>query len=79
MDLLEGFEQEHKTKFFKVLSDKNGFEAAAEFLDNEKPKVDNLVKQLGLTDLFITEGNFQEKLDKVLSFKTSSTVNYWVF
>ena len=74
MEMLNGFEQQHKTKFYKVLSKENGFEAAKDFLNNEKPKVDNLIHELGLTQLFITEDAFQQKFQRVLSFRQAGKI-----
>ena len=56
--LLTGFEQQHNTKFFKVLSKENGFQDAIDFLNIEKPKVDYLIHQPGVRKLFITEEAF---------------------
>jgi 5-methylcytosine-specific restriction endonuclease McrBC GTP-binding regulatory subunit McrB len=72
MDLVGGFKQERKTKFFRILSQTAGFEAAKEFLNNEKSKIDALIENLGLGRLFITEEEFQEKLTRVLSFRDSA-------
>ncbi len=74
MEMLTGFEQQHKTKFYKVLSKENGFEAAKDFLNTEKPKVDNLIHQLGVSELFITEEAFQQKFQRVLSFRQAGKI-----
>lgn len=58
MGVLSGFEQQYNTKFFKVLSKENGFQAAIDFINIEKPKVDNLIHQLVVSKLFITEEAF---------------------
>ncbi len=78
MNLLKGFGQEHKTKYTKLLSENEGFKAAKKFLDEEKFKVDALIKETGLNELFIDESDFNEKFKRVISYKTDYP-NYWLF
>lgn len=67
-----GFSQVHKTKYSKLLSIDDGFEAAVEFLDSTKASLDELVLKNGLSDLLITGPDFEKKLEKINQYRSSS-------
>jgi len=79
-DIVGGFSKEDETKYLKLLSKDDGFGAATDFLDNIKPKTDELVKQSDLAELFITPAKFDDKLQRVLKCRSenqpSVKINY---
>ncbi|MFD2148617.1 hypothetical protein [Mucilaginibacter antarcticus] len=70
IDLLGDFSKETTTKYLKYLAPNNAEVAVLNFLKNDKPKVDALIKEMGLSELlFLDENQFNAQLSKVLSIK----------
>jgi 5-methylcytosine-specific restriction protein B len=66
MDVLGGFEKITNTKYRKYLAKTNFKEHAYKWLENEKPKIDQLVIEMGLQELlFIKEDQFQKLFQKI--------------
>lgn len=65
-ELLGGFEKEKETRYKKYLTEDKGFESATDFLLNEKPKLDKLIKQMGCDDFFYTKERFEKHLTRIL-------------
>lgn len=70
MEQLGGFEKRTETKFQKTLSKTDGFTAAESFLNNDKPIIDTLVMQMGLSHLFIDKADFDKKLNNALQARS---------
>jgi hypothetical protein len=68
-NILGGFVQKKETKYAKNLSSNNGFDSAKKFLQNEKTKIDHLIKENNLEELFISEESFNKQLSRVLSYQ----------
>lgn len=65
MEMLGNFKRNTKTKYSKFISSGADIKKAFEWLDKEKPRVDQLIKEMGLaTELFISEEKFQKLLQK---------------
>lgn len=69
LNLLGGFKKEKDTKYSKVLEGPDTFNIAREFLDNEKPKIDELLHADGLHSLFITDNKFDSQFKKILALR----------
>lgn len=70
MDLLGDFEQDTTTKYRKYLAPHNAENVVIEFLNNSKPKIDQLIKQSGLSEmLFLDEQRFEEQLNRVVTIR----------
>lgn len=80
MEKIGEFKKEHERKFSYYLAD-TGFEAARNFLDNTKPEIDALAREMGLDLLFIDQKDFEKKLNRVSDIrkKLPSAINYWIF
>lgn len=75
-DNIGGFEKESETKYYKILSSDKGFEVAKDFLDNIKPKIDELAIKNNLQEIFISPEKFSKTLDRISEYRS---INYWVF
>lgn len=69
LNLLGGFKKESDTKYSKVLEGLDAFTTARKFLDNEKPKIDQLLYADGLQSLFITDQKFDNQFTKILALR----------
>lgn len=66
-----GFEQVNDIKFERYFpQDQDIFTSLDEFLNVHKPKIDSLIKEMGLEDeMFISEDEFYKSLKRVLSYR----------
>jgi Cdc6-like AAA superfamily ATPase len=76
IELLGGFTRSTDTKYHKFISNDNFKEKAFEWLENEKPRIDQLAMDMGLQDLmFIKEEKFQKQLQKINLIKTNTMLS----
>ncbi len=69
MKQMGGFEKVGKTKYRKFSEGSDYLKNLTSFLDNEKPAVDQLVRDLELDHLFITKEKFKKLHDKILGYR----------
>ena len=81
MDVIGGFKKLSETHYEKLLSQDNSFEEAQKFLKEEKPVIDNLVKEMNLNDLFPAKEKFEKNYQKIKTLieQESDAPNYWIF
>jgi len=60
-----------KKRYEKILSSTDGFAEATTFLDTIKPKIDELVQQNNLQEIFITPKKFSHQLKTIEQLRTS--------
>jgi 5-methylcytosine-specific restriction endonuclease McrBC GTP-binding regulatory subunit McrB len=69
---LGGFRAITQTEYSKDLQGKDPFISLQDFLDNTYPKINEIIENHGLTEVFtIPESKFQEKLNKVLFHRSN--------
>lgn len=66
------FEQIAETKFRYHFA-AHGEEAAINFFDNDKPRIDEMIRRKGLENLFINKEDFNWKLEKAMSMRNKQT------
>ena len=71
------FNEESPVVYKKQLQGKDGFESAKKFLDEHKENLDALIQKHKIDELFITQNDFNDKLQKILEYRSQqqSTTN----
>jgi hypothetical protein len=64
-------EQKGNEKFWVVLDNKNAFDAASKFLNDEKRRFDQIIEELNLNEIFISLDEFEDKVKKILEKRIS--------
>lgn len=59
----------HDTKYRKLLSESDVFKSLKHFLNEIKPAIDSMIQQADLQEMFISEEEFTEMLNKTLSVR----------
>ncbi len=81
-------EKKSETNWILLLEDKDGIEALIRFLDNTKPKLDALVREMGLEEILYTKEVFDKRMQIIADAKKriankpvdhSSYKRYWLF
>ena len=73
MELLGGFVQKTATKYIKYLGSDNFENKVIDFLDHDKPQIDQLIENLGLSDtMFLSDAKFNEQLNRIRSKKENN-------
>lgn len=68
------FEQQHGSKYNRGIGyGSSVFASVEQFLDNEKPQIDQLINQKGLQKLFITNASFETQLRGILQLRAKSS------
>lgn len=69
---LGGFQKQTKTKYGKMLAERNGESAVVDFLNSEKPKLDQLLYRDELADtMFIKQEAFDQQLKHISGLRTA--------
>jgi 5-methylcytosine-specific restriction protein B len=87
MELVGGFEKTGKTKFVKEFEEKDFLKASTTFLAEVKPRIDDLVRQMGVEYLFIKPEKFDKLHGRILNLRSeqaqTTIVNndpkYWLY
>ena len=88
MDLIGGFEKTGKTKYVKEFEDKDILKASTTFLEEVKPKIDALAREMEVAHLFIKSEKFDKLHGRILGLRNKQTqattiVNgdpkYWLY
>lgn len=65
IDSFGGFKQVTPTKFDRILSEDDPFEAAGQFLNEKKPIIDQMIREAGLEEIFIDPSDFEKNLYRI--------------
>jgi 5-methylcytosine-specific restriction endonuclease McrBC GTP-binding regulatory subunit McrB len=64
-------QREHDTKYSKLFEETDVFKSLEYFLTKIKPEVDNMIREAGKEEIFITDEDFNDMLNKTLSLRLS--------
>lgn len=62
-------EREHDTKYSKLFQERDVFKSLAYFLNDIKPAIDAMIQQAGKEEMFISEEDFNDMVNKTMSIR----------
>ncbi len=72
MEMIGGFTEVKKEGYHRLFSTTNVRDAIKQFLQNEKPKIDQLIRDRQLDHLFITKNKFEKIRTRILAHRAKS-------